>query len=169
MNIVLDKYSFNKNNLFFTETRKNIILDGNFTKIIYSDFSFTMNSVYIIYPIFRYYVDKNILYFQLNEINTENVDWFSSIEQYILDTYCKENAITKNKVFSLQNQVLTGKIRIYKDNCSGLNNGNMTSSSSSHTLNSMNLDHTNYIILKISGVWENVNNVGVTYKFIYPI
>jgi len=32
-------------NVFFLETRKNIIMDGKFTKIIYSDENIVMNGV----------------------------------------------------------------------------------------------------------------------------
>ena len=35
-------------NVFFLETRKNIILDGKFTKIIYSDENLVMNGIYMI-------------------------------------------------------------------------------------------------------------------------
>ena len=33
------------NNLFFTETRKNITMDGTFSKIIYSDENIAMNGI----------------------------------------------------------------------------------------------------------------------------
>lgn len=160
MNIVLDKYTFDRKNIFFTDTRKNMVLDGNFTKIIYSDFSFTMNSIYIVYPIFRYYIDKNILYFQLNEANNENINWFTSIEMYILNTYCKENNVLKQKLYSLHNQITTGKIKIY---CNDANNGNENMNNNLPTL-----AHSNFVILKISGIWENAHNIGITYKFLYP-
>lgn len=168
MNIVLDKYNFNKNNLFLSDTKKNMVLDGNFTKIIYSDFACTMNSVYIVYPIFRYYVDKNILYFQLNDINTENINWFSSIESHILNLYSKENAIHKNKVYALYSQIITGKIKIHKDFMGNMSNINNSSALHSNAINQTQSGQANFIILKISGVWENANNIGITYKFIYP-
>jgi hypothetical protein len=161
MNIVLDKYNFNKNNMFFMDTRKNMVLDGNFTKLIYSDFSFTMNALYIMYPIFRYYIDKNILYFQLNDVNNENINWFSSLEQHILNTYCKENNVSKHKLHLLNSQIITGKIKIYRNDIHSAQSVSLVGVTSGS-------EQTNYIILKISGVWENTHNVGITYKFIYP-
>ena len=47
MNILLDLENVNMNNVFFTETKQNMMFDGIFTKILYCDDIFTMYGIYI--------------------------------------------------------------------------------------------------------------------------
>ena len=46
MNLICNLNEFNKNNIFFMETRNNMIMNGHFTKLIYSDENVTLNSIY---------------------------------------------------------------------------------------------------------------------------
>lgn len=50
MNIVLHHSQFSIQNVCFLEKRKNIIVDGTFTKITYSDENMCMNGIYLYFP-----------------------------------------------------------------------------------------------------------------------
>jgi hypothetical protein len=51
MNLSIDLHKFSLVNVLFSDTKRNMIMDGNFTKIIYSNQWFTMNSLYLYFPI----------------------------------------------------------------------------------------------------------------------
>ena len=51
MNVfALQLESYNPNQFFFLEPKPNIIIDGTFTKIIYTSEDFTLNGIYIFIP-----------------------------------------------------------------------------------------------------------------------
>jgi hypothetical protein len=50
MNILLDSLSFNIHNVFFLDKKKNTVIDGSFTKLLYSTKYFTMNGLYFTIP-----------------------------------------------------------------------------------------------------------------------
>lgn len=137
-------------NIIFLETKKNIIVDGNFTKIIYSDQNITFNGIYINLPIIFNINDKtiiknNIFFNPINNIQIiKNILY---IEEQIIEKYKKEFNVQKNNNLSLYNQLKLGKIKLYKE----YNNNNYSNSN---------------IVLKFSGIWETVNEVGIAYKFL---
>ena len=69
-----------------------------------------------------------------------------SIEESILDKICINN---KKPVFRLYEQLNSGNIKLFKD---------------SLKLHKINKD--NEFIIKISGIWENEYEYGITYKFV---
>ena len=58
MNIAYKLDQINLNNLFFMDSKKNIIMDGKFTKILYSDELLTTNGVSLIIPFHNTSIDK---------------------------------------------------------------------------------------------------------------
>ena len=159
MNISFDIDDFNINNVYFLDTKKNIIMDGNFTKIIYSELSITLNSIYIQFPIYKHNFNKvhnkNIINFSLlNPANNNIIKELNRIEHDIIEyfkIYYKNN---KNNVYSLKSQLKTGNVKIYCEN-SGQTPLSLTN----------NIINPRYII-KISGIWENMNSIGITYKIL---
>lgn len=153
MNIIFDCKEFNIENVFFLETKKNILMDGNFTKIIYSDDLVSINGIYLSFPIQQYNVSKVInkkfINFQLQ--NTNNIyiiKELSSIETKILMYYKKLFCCDKIPCNVLYDQLNTGNLKIYRE--SGLE------------FNSLHQK----IIIKISGIWEDKHHFGITYKFV---
>ena len=47
MNLLCDASNFQKNNIIFLEMKKNVVIDGYFTKMIYSDSTISLNGLYI--------------------------------------------------------------------------------------------------------------------------
>ena len=54
MNIILNLNNINSYNVCFLEPKKNIIMDGLFTKINFLNEYLTMNGIFIIFPIEQY-------------------------------------------------------------------------------------------------------------------
>jgi hypothetical protein len=82
MNVILSKEQFNIMNIFFAETKMNMLMEGIFTKINYSTPHFTMNGIFI--------------YF------THLTDEIVEIEKEILKQYSHQCHFSSNKksVFS---------------------------------------------------------------------
>jgi hypothetical protein len=74
------------------------------------------------------------------------INQLKSIEESILDKICINN---KKPVFRLYEQLNSGNIKLFKDNLK---------------LHKINKD--NEFIIKISGIWENEYEYGITYKFV---
>jgi hypothetical protein len=155
MNIVLETNKFSINDIYFLEKKKNIIIDGNFTKIIFSNKYFTMNCIYIKFPIELVKSErsdnKNIIYY--NPYNPNNliiIQEFAKIEYNIIEFYKKMNNCHKKVVNSLSKQLYSGMIKIY------------------NMFREYNENHILQYIIKISGIWETNNEIGITYK-IYQI
>ena len=60
MNIIYNIDQFKFHNLFFLDAKRNIIMDGKFTKIVYSDELIIMNGIYLITPFDDFYVENNL-------------------------------------------------------------------------------------------------------------
>jgi hypothetical protein len=161
MNIVLESISeIDIKNISFLETKKNIIVDGNFTKIIYSDTYVTMNGIFAKFPLKITDTDstmnKSTLAFNPNIMhNYSMIKVLSDIEHKIIDYYNHEYGINKKSVYILLNQLMTGKIKLYREG--------------RDREISIKEWNTSNIIIKISGVWETNDEVGITYKFLEMI
>ena len=54
MNLACNISDFEIENTFFLDIKQNIIIDGTFTKIIYSTSNVSFNGIYLIFPIKKY-------------------------------------------------------------------------------------------------------------------
>jgi hypothetical protein len=129
-------------------------MDGEFTKIIFSDEMVSMNGLFLDCPLVTQPIDKfqkkNMVWFQPYHINNINlIQRFCLLEREILDYYKIYTESKKAPSFILHNQLYSGNAKVFKTRT------NAESSSTSDA---------KYII-KISGVWESEDRVGITYKF----
>jgi len=150
MNIVIDIDEFNKDYIFLQEpVKNNIIDDSKFIRIIYSNNIFAVNTVYITFSLnisqIENYFNKYKFVFNIKQ-NTNPINQLKSIEESILDKVFINN---KKPVFRLYEQLNSGNLKLFKD---------------SLKLHKINSD--NEFILKISGIWENEYEYGITYKFV---
>lgn len=148
MNIIFENIkNVNIENISFLEKKKNIIMDGKFTKIIYADTCVTMSGLYTNVPISYTTSDSNIIYISntLNNINT--IKALVDFEYNLLEYYKHLHNIYKNVIYNINNQLIIGKIKLYREQY-GQSDNKMK------------------IILKISGIWESGNEIGITYKFL---
>lgn len=152
MTLVLNSGNINIENIHFLEPKKNIIIDGNFTKILYADDDVSINGIYILCPLVFNKDDKSTkstLSFQPNHpVNIEFIKKMRELENQILQYYNTLSINEKKINATLYNQLTGGKIKIYS---------NYLDIDFSHSV----------IILKISGVWETNYEVGITYKLLH--
>jgi len=225
MNIILQFNNFDDNAIYFQDTKRNIIMDGDFTKIIYSDDCVSLNGIYVNCPLLAQPVNKvankNMIWFQpYNPENAKSVSFFIELEKKILQLYKHRCHCNKKQSLVLYNQLYSGTTKIYKEQ--NMYNGQDQESVSTHStpsisnnVNSFNkvpnsftkvpelgrsptltfgsrlapngvqsLQYGNVSILsrndveksgacrmvqyiiKISGVWESNDSIGINYKFL---
>jgi hypothetical protein len=129
-------------------------MDGKFTKIVYSDELIVMNGIYLITPFDDFYVENNLNKCVLkiniyNSINANIITELIKIENNIIQYYKHLFECSKKPFALLKEQILNGNIKLY-NNTTSINNTN---------------EKKYKIIIKISGIWENEDQVGLTYKF----
>jgi hypothetical protein len=150
MNIVIDIDEYNKEYIFLQESVKNNIIDNSkFIRIIYSNNIFVVNTLYIAFNLniiqIENYFNKYKFVFNVKQ-NTKPINELKCIEETILDKVFFSN---KKPVFRLYEQINSGNLKLFKDNLK---------------LHKINSD--NEFIIKISGIWENDYEYGITYKFV---
>ena len=178
--------------LFFMERKRNIIMDGGyFTKLSISNSFFTMNGIYtnvtitqkttddcvygidnaknkydqlhnntiytnepnVSYPTTPQNSTKYYIYFDpytlSNRTNTESI---IQLEETVLQMY---GVVCPNKtpVYTLKNQLHNGVFKIHQ-----------VLTTNMQAIDGCIFTPQNTYILKISGVWENAYNYGITYK-----
>jgi len=147
MNLICNINDYTNDNIFFMETKTNMIMQGSFTKLFYSNEFVTLNSIYLSF-ILKHSTFKNCQKFFLTNINyLENkttLSMITYIENELLKQYNELYDVNKKKKYLLRDNLHNGSLKIYKQQ--QVNNGN--------------------IYLKISGVWESDDEYGITYKFI---
>jgi len=153
MNISIDIENVVLPNIYFLDKKRNIIMDGNFTKIIYSNDWFTMNGLYILFPIevisIEKYSNNNILKFHTYQSNNlQIIEDIAKLEYRIIEYY-KNIYHCKSRICnSVAKQLYSGSMKLYKE------------------LNTNQVEKNKQYIIKISGIWETQESVGLTYKLI---
>jgi hypothetical protein len=149
MNIIYDLNKYKNNQLFFLDTKKNMVMDGNFTKLLYSDRIITVIGLFFrvnfANTVIHTINNKHILKFDNCSANQKTIAMLSTIEKDILNYYTVLFQCNKKKSTLLGDYLSNGSIKVY--------------------LKNRVKNDTNYII-KISGVWENENEIGITYKLL---
>lgn len=147
MNLILEIDQFDINNVYYQESVKNTIMDNsNFIRIIYSNSLFMLNGVYIKFNLNVLFTEKTFNKIKCvfdKQCNINQIQAISRIEKELLS---KINT-NKKPIYRISEQITNGFIKIFIDNNKLFNNNNE-------------------FILKISGIWENENDYGITYKFI---
>lgn len=138
-----------KDTIRYLYPKKNTIMDGEFTKILFSKENVTLNGIYLYLPITtEKKITSNSEIFIRNIVNTPLnatiVQDLQQLEQSILTHY--KQYIRKDKLIDtiLSKQLKTGQIRVYQD--------------------PYNNRKKKYTIIKISGIWETSKKIGLTYK-----
>ena len=122
-NVIYDISQFQIQNVFLLENKKNMIMDGNFTKIIYSDDLFILYGIFLNVPLL---IDgfstngvsgnKYFFKFQPNHLANENtINNMINIEYRILEFYKNIFKVNKKITTVLRNQLYNGYIKIYKN------------------------------------------------------
>jgi hypothetical protein len=143
MNIILNDEDINVDHIQFLHKKNNMVMEGDFTKIIYSDELITMNGIYLSFPIQIKSIYKNTAFFENLPENMECIQRIIDFENKILQHYSDRHSAYQIVFSSIKKQFMTNTIKLH----------------SFHHIH-------NECIIKISGIWENNNTIGMTYKFI---
>lgn len=154
MNIVKTLDQYNSNYVYFLEPIKNNIMnDGSFIRIIYSNNIFMLNGIFLLINIDNIitekYYNKIKCTFNINEY-ISLINKIKQIEEEILN---KINIANKVKKYKIYEQLISGSIRIFCDD-------------EYNKLIANSVRNNNKFMLKISGIWETDYEIGLTYKFI---
>ena len=165
MNVIIPSEIFNINNIYFQDPIKNNIFDNsNFIKIIYSNNVLTLNCVVIEFNL--YLLNRDILYnkhkysYNVN-LNFDTIITLYAIEKNILS---KLSHLNKRPVHRLYDFLSSGHIKVFHEKNDMNNNTIKTKKNNDENKNMLDILHS--FGVKISGVWENNVEYGLTYKFI---
>ena len=155
MIITLNLSKFVLSNVYFLDTKKNIIMDGNFSKLIFSNEWFVMNGLYILFPIEHTGSEKimnktQIRFNPLQQYNQALINDFTKLEKSILEYYKQIRGCNCKIVPLLHKQMMIGFMKTNKEY-------------KNQFLINENNKNTQYVI-KISGIWETQDEIGLTYK-----
>ena len=149
MNVVLELDQFNINDVYFQEPVKNTIMDNsNFIRVIYSNSIFMLNGIFIRFNLNVLAIEKSFNKYKCmfdKQYNNAEILVISTIERELLS---KMNIIGKTPIYRISEQLVNGHVKIFIDNN-----------------NTSNKRTSNEFIMKISGIWENEFEYGLTYKF----
>jgi len=134
--------------IYYLDSKNNMLMDGIFTKVIYTNEWFTMNGLYINLPIEMQCIDTNnnykqTVFFSVSQYSTL-LHQLDLLEQNILSKYIPTDK-NKHKSFLIMQSLKLGYFRILKGD------------------NFPTKKITGFV-LKISGIWENANEYGLSYK-----
>lgn len=152
MNILaLPLENYDSHFLYCLDSKPNLIMNGIFTKINFTHPHFTMNGLYFIVPISSLFIEhscENTIFIRFDPGSSSNkaiIDSIIKIEKDILSYYTAFVSCTKTISLSMTKQFSKGKLKI---------NGESIHPHTSHG-----------IVLKISGIWENDFEVGITFRW----
>jgi len=157
MNIILDISNFQVGYLYFLQPKQNMIMDGTFSKIIYSNEFFSLNSIYLYLPLEIQCAEKignkcTVKIAGNSPSNASIIQELSKIESRIIEYYKQihPNKGGKTSMASMHKQLLSGNLKLYKN----------------YTISNEEIKNSIQFILKISGIWESPTDIGLTYKII---
>jgi len=151
MNLAKTTEQYDNSNLFFCEPIKNNIMnEGNFIRIIYSNPLFVLNGLNILIPLnnvhFEKYYNKYKCTFPILP-NKDIVDKLQNIEEDLLKKVYIKNKIPQYKIHE---QMKNGCIKLFLENIDKI-----------YSFPSVIM-----FMVKISGIWETDYHYGLTFKFI---
>lgn len=150
MNIVIPHEEFDINNIFYERAVKNTILnDGNFIRIIYSTDICCFSGICMHFKMPIDYIDKSFNKYKCVfniDLNAKIIENISTIERNIISKY---NLLNRQPTYRVSEQLQNGKIKVTRLNKSETNSEQLTAFN-----------------IKISGLWCNEEEYGLTYKFI---
>lgn len=149
MLITLNKEQINKKNILYSEkTKNNILNNGDFYRIYYSNNLFTTNGIYVMLNFKNIRIDRyfnKIKCILEKKYNSESIRMIQSIEHELLLSSPVKNKIPKFRIAEQMNQNF---IKIFGD------------------YNNLQQHYENIdILLKISGIWVDETHYGVTFRF----
>tara|TARA_B100001287_G_scaffold51979_2_gene40891 strand:+ start:227 stop:691 length:465 start_codon:yes stop_codon:yes gene_type:complete len=146
LSLNFDQIDYNR--FFITDITRNTVMDNSiFKRLTYSTENITFNGLCVVTDFDAYNIEKYYQKYKCvfdSTINRNIIQNINLLERNILS----KNVVSgKSPKYSIGDQLQSGFIKVFLEN------------------SSMSRDN-QYIILKISGIWESNLEYGVTFKFI---
>jgi len=153
-----DLENIDYNNIIICDPIKNSIIDySSFYKIIYSNSYISYNGVFILFKVNNITINKDKVF--LNNNDDENNGVFNKLKhiEENITKLCSKSKIKKIN-YKLKDFLNNNYFKfVNNDDVNKFNNLKLLSNSNSNY---------HYFILKISGLWETRENIGMTFKII---
>lgn len=150
MNFTIDRNNFTIDNVLLMDSKKNVIMEGSFTKMNYLSQYLTMNGLFFYIDIdlkSKCNMEKHyIQYDPYTEYNLPIIQFLSNLEMELLNYYLNSKQKNKKKNTLFSKQLYAGYLKVTPDE------------------NRDNLSAKKRLIVKISGIWETSEEIGITYK-----
>ena len=184
--------NYNNNNIVLCDPIKNsIIQHSNFYKLLYSDETISINGIYLLFNINNSTLYKDKISYN-KDSNIEIIKNIKELEDYLLnkldnskkkinklqdlfnncnikyslsDNYINLRQNNNDNENSYDNYINNFDTNSNNDNIINDINSNLYNTSK-NIINIKNSNNTHSFILKISGIWETKDNVGLTFKII---
>ena len=145
--------SINYESIIINEAVKNSVLQyNNFYKLIYSTNIVVLTSIFIIFELTHVSIENDSITFNKSTNNFDIFNKLITLEEYLL----KLLNSSKSKLYKFKEIYDNKTFRFV------FNDTNETLENNINTLPIKNYQ----IVLKISGLWESKEAIGLTYKFI---
>lgn len=166
-----DLENIDYNNIIICDPIKNSIIDySSFYKIIYSNSYISYNGLFTIFKVNNVTINKDKVFFNNNNDDENNIVFnkLKHIEEHITKLSSKSKIkkinyklrdFLNNNYFKFVNNDDMNKF----NNFNNFNNLKLLSNYNSSVVS--NSDY-HYFILKISGLWETRENIGMTFKIV---
>ncbi len=148
MYLAINPTQFKIHNVMLSDkTKNNVMENGNFYRLYYSDSLCNSNGLFIYFTLRDATIEK---YFNKikcsfnNQDNTHAIEIIKSIERQILN----KSGIMKNYIYRIEEQLTNQYIKIFTDK--------MVNYGKNSKLE---------LVLKISGIWDDFTSCGVTFRF----
>ena len=153
LTIQLDEFDY-KHIILCEAIKNSIILYNNFYKLLYSNELITFNGIYILFNLNYTHIIKDKIFFDISN-NLDIIEKINIIEYKILDIL----SIKKEKQLKLKEFLNNGIIKFSYSDYQEIDNNFIR-------LKKINNANVENFILKISGIWENKDYIGITFKII---
>lgn len=127
--------------------KRNTIMEGEFTKILFSNRYVTINGLYLHLPIKFDRRSEDMHHYRgiKDRVNYQLIMELKELEVKLLQHFKQSMQKTVEFDTILSKQLNTGNIRVYQEK---------------------ERTRTNECVLKISGIWESQGKIGLTYKIL---
>jgi len=147
MNVILDISQFDKDCLHFQKPVRNTVMDNsNFIRVVYSNELFSLNSLFVKFTLRNARTERYFAKFKCSFGRSDNekvVQQLINLEGEILR---RAEIAGKQYAYKIREQLQSGTIKLFANESDG--------------------QIGNHFLLKVSGVWETDDEMGVTFKFI---
>ena len=150
MLLSLTPHQFSMNNIIISDkTKNNILENGDFYRIYYSDNNASFNGIYLQFKLKKVIIEPYFNKIKCSFLSSKNeiiMKYLKDIEKNILGVL----DIKPKKIYRIEEQLNNSFIKIFSE-----------TDKTKKKLEEIN------ILLKISGIWHNKDEMGITFRFFF--